>query len=54
MAQQCRYLFESKLLLRRCVPPMQLATLINLLAKLPGAQAGQSSLQHAAVGMAQV
>ena len=33
---------------------MQLATLINFLAKLPAAEAGQSSLQHAAVGLAQV
>jgi len=50
----CRYLFENKLLLRRCVPPGQLNILMELLARLPAAEDGQSSLQHASVRLAQV
>lgn len=50
----CRYLFENKLLLRRCVPPGQLNILMELLARLPSAEEGQSSLQYASVRLAQV
>ncbi|CAL5229633.1 g12997 [Coccomyxa viridis] len=48
-----RYLFEGMLLLRRCVPPRQLEVLVKVLGRLPGAEAGRSSLQQAAVHLAQ-
>lgn len=50
----CRYLFESRLLLKRCVPPRQLGVLVQLLGRLPAAEACQSSLQQASVQLAQV
>ena len=36
------------------MPPSQLSVLVMVLGRLPGAEAGQSSLQQAAVHLAQV